>query len=156
MEGIQTIELLLFMILMLLVILCGYLFFGQESEKKEKNGMNAKNLKLSQRQKSSATRKGARLISLKTGKTEKIEKTMWYIGKDMENDYVIRENPAVSRRHGCIIWKDGNYYLSDMNSLNGTFVNGNEVREGEKFRLSDRDKIVLADEVFEFQEYEEG
>ena len=43
-----------------------------------------------------------------------------------------------------------------MNSLNGTFVNGNEVREGEKFRLSDRDKIGLADEVFEFQEYEEG
>ena len=40
MEGIQTIELLLFMILMLLVILCGYLFFGQESEKKEKNGMS--------------------------------------------------------------------------------------------------------------------
>jgi hypothetical protein len=94
----------------------------------------------------------ARMISLRTGKTAVIQKSQWYIGKSEEfNDYVITDNKAISRRHACILWQEGRFYIMDLESLNGTFVNGIEVLSKRKVELRDRDKIILADEVFEFQ-----
>jgi hypothetical protein len=35
--------------------------------------------------------------------------------------------PSVSRRHACFIFEDGAFYISDLGSANGTFVNGERV-----------------------------
>ena len=47
-------------------------------------------------------------------------------------------------------WKNDAYYLFDLNSANGTFVNGKEI-DSTGIRLENRDKVVLADEAFEFK-----
>jgi len=53
----------------------------------------------------------------------KIDKDEIIIGRDPGNDVQI-DNIAVSREHAKIV-RDQNYYLiEDLNSTNGTFVNG--------------------------------
>ncbi len=48
----------------------------------------------------------------------------------------------ISRRHAEIIWQDGGYYLRDLNSKNGTYLNGQPVRD--MAPLQDNDEIQLA------------
>ncbi len=46
-----------------------------------------------------------------------------YIGRDPGNDMVLN-HPMVSRRHARIDYQNGQYHISDLNSTNGTFVDG--------------------------------
>lgn len=48
------------------------------------------------------------------------------IGRDYENDLIL-EDSLVSRRHAIIIWKNDGFYIEDMKSSNGTFVNGEKI-----------------------------
>jgi len=41
-------------------------------------------------------------------------------------------------------------YIVDNNAANGTFVNGVKARAGQEIKLKSGDKILLADEKFEF------
>ena len=56
---------------------------------------------------------------LKTIEFDKNEITM---GRNAENDIVI-ENLAVSKLHARIMKQDGAYYIEDLNSTNGTYLN---------------------------------
>lgn len=47
---------------------------------------------------------------------------------------------------------DGDFYLSDLGSSNGTYVNGIKLMEDEKKKLVAEDKIKLGDVVFFFKE----
>src|SRR2546428_247896 len=68
------------------------------------------------------------------------------IGRESSNQLCIA-NSSVSRRH-CVISKEkGRYKISDLQSLNGTFVNGTQVNQ----RLLDHgDQIKVGDSVFLF------
>jgi pSer/pThr/pTyr-binding forkhead associated (FHA) protein len=52
------------------------------------------------------------------------------IGKEKSNDICFENDPTVSRNH-CQIFvdDDGNKFLTDLNSTNGTFVNNNKISE---------------------------
>jgi len=50
------------------------------------------------------------------------------IGSDRENDLVIA-HPTVSRRHAVLGYHAGNYTIADLQSTNGTFVNGRRIRQ---------------------------
>jgi pSer/pThr/pTyr-binding forkhead associated (FHA) protein len=45
------------------------------------------------------------------------------IGRDQSNDLVL-DNPAVSRNHARIYKTQWPFYIEDLNSANGTFLNG--------------------------------
>lgn len=45
------------------------------------------------------------------------------IGRDQSNDLVL-DNPAVSRKHAKIYKTQWPFYIEDLNSSNGTFLNG--------------------------------
>lgn len=62
------------------------------------------------------------------------------IGRRPHNDIVI-DGPAVSGEHAVIVTVDNESYLEDLNSTNGTQVNGQPVR---KHFLQDNDVIELA------------
>lgn len=95
----------------------------------------------------------ASIKNLKTGKVLPLRKTEIYIGtKEEMNDFVVRNNSNVSRRHACISWEDGDYYIQDLQSSNGTFLNNASIDFGNKYKLKDKDKIVLANEEFLFYE----
>jgi hypothetical protein len=49
------------------------------------------------------------------------------IGRSPSNDIVIDSDPSVSGRHCEIIKRNEDYYLKDLNSSNGTSLNGNKV-----------------------------
>lgn len=82
------------------------------------------------------------LERVKTGKQIKVDSGEFTIGKQTENDYVIKDNPMISRKHARIYQRDCNFWLEDLNSLNHTFVNDKVISEpvklipGMKFRLS--------------------
>lgn len=86
----------------------------------------------------------------KNGECISIDQIETIIGKSREQaDYVIADNHAISRVHARLLWDNGNYYLQDMNSANGTVVNGKRI-DGKGVKLELHDTIVLADEQFEF------
>jgi len=62
------------------------------------------------------------------------------IGKASDNDYVI-DDPYVSRHHALLVSEeDGLWVLNDLDSTNGTFVNGGQIQ---KKAVTAEDRIVL-------------
>ena len=55
-------------------------------------------------------------------KTIESDKHEIIIGRNAENDIVI-ENLAVSKLHARIVKQDEAYYIEDLNSTNGTYLN---------------------------------
>lgn len=66
-------------------------------------------------------------------------------------DYCLM-NPAVGKIHAEIIKKPEGYFITDMNTRNGTFVNGDRVEANSENPLKNGDKITLANEEFLFCE----
>ena len=65
-------------------------------------------------------------------------------------DGVINDE-GISRIHAMIKEQDGKYYISDLNSLNGTGVNGRMLDANETAQLSDGDRVSLAGSSFTFR-----
>ena len=88
----------------------------------------------------------ASLVSREPGElaTIYLDRDLMVIGK-MENaaDAVI-SLPTVSRIHAKIRKVDEEYYLSDLNSRNGTSVNGRLLKTGEEYQLQDEDQVEFA------------
>lgn len=85
-----------------------------------------------------------------------LDKAKVIIGKSREvADCIIKENSAVSREHAKICWSNGAYYLYDLHSANGTFLNGKKV-DDRGVKLTEGDKIVFANEMYEFNMKREG
>lgn len=73
------------------------------------------------------------------------------IGKDFSKvDYRIADNNAVSRMHAELRRVNDEWNVIDLNSLNGTFVNGEKLDANVLRKLKSNDVIFLADEVFTY------
>lgn len=66
------------------------------------------------------------------------------IGRDINSEIVINI-PEVSRRHAQFRMEGGGYYLEDLGSTNGTFVNGQ--RLDRPHRMRDGETIMLGEAV---------
>lgn len=53
-------------------------------------------------------------------------KDVLVIGRSRECDIVV-ENPKVSGNHGCFFMQNGNWYYQDLNSTNGSSINGSTI-----------------------------
>jgi HD-GYP domain-containing protein (c-di-GMP phosphodiesterase class II)/pSer/pThr/pTyr-binding forkhead associated (FHA) protein len=62
------------------------------------------------------------------------------IGRDKSNRLPI-DNNAISRYHAVITSENGNYYIEDFNSTNGTYLNGRQIL---KDRINPGDAIRIA------------
>ena len=71
------------------------------------------------------------------------------IGQSEDMDAVIAKS-TISRIHASIAMEEGEFYLSDMNSSNGTFVNDKPVAYREKCRLKSNDIVRFADVKYRF------
>lgn len=69
------------------------------------------------------------------------------VGRDQFCDIVLR-NHTVSRQHARFVHASDGYYLEDLGSLNGTYVNGHRL-EG-RIKLHDGDKIHIYEVVTVF------
>ena len=65
------------------------------------------------------------------------------IGRDANNDIVIRNDPLVSRRHALIEKEGKDYFLLDKGSTNGSYLNNNPIPKCERIKISAGDTIVV-------------
>lgn len=72
------------------------------------------------------------------------------LGKNSDTADEIIEDESVSRLHAFITKEEGNYYLEDLNSLNGTFLNGVRLAYKEKVCLKENDMIGIGRKTFCF------
>ncbi|MDR2420913.1 MAG: FHA domain-containing protein [Oscillospiraceae bacterium] len=94
------------------------------------------------------------LIRSRNNERIKLSKPVFRIGKERSfADYFISDNTAVSRGHAEFTSRGGEYFVSDMNSTNHTYVNDEMLAGGTAARIRHGDKIRLADEEFEFRLY---
>ncbi len=54
------------------------------------------------------------------------------------------------RLHARVRQRDGEYYLADLNSRNGTAVNGTMLKGGEEYLLQDEDQVDFAQARYVF------
>lgn len=71
-----------------------------------------------------------------------LEKSI-YIGRNKTCAVSIKNDPLISRKHALIEHIKGKYYLSDLGSMNGTYVNNHPVKKNEKIELSPGDVIKV-------------
>ncbi len=72
------------------------------------------------------------------------------IGKNRELADRVIPRAAVSRVHARIRFSEGTYFLMDLNSRNGTFLNGELLPGGEEAEMSAGDRILFADAEYRF------
>lgn len=88
------------------------------------------------------------LVYEKTGQEIEVSKDSFVIGSGQElADYCVT-NRAVSRKHAVIKREKDGFQITDLESLNGTCVNGAKIVPGSAVRLKAGDQIVMAGEIF--------
>ena len=74
------------------------------------------------------------------------------IGRTEDNDLVIKDDTTISRNHAEIFLDDeGNIFLTDLNSSNGTFVNGNKLEDS--IILKKKDIVKIGNTVIDWKVY---
>lgn len=81
-----------------------------------------------------------------------INKPSFLIGRSKQlADYALPECLSLGRVHAEVIKEDQAYYLVDVNSKNGTYLNGVKLESQKKYPLKKGDKIQLASETVTFK-----
>ncbi len=80
-----------------------------------------------------------------------VDRSPFLIGKKRERADGVIFDESVSRIHASIHERDGRYYLSDMNSTNGTYVNGRRLELNETVALEDGDRVGFAHVTLTFR-----
>ena len=86
---------------------------------------------------------------LKTGEEMRVSRDGLVIGKSSEADFVIHDNPTVSRKHARVTCSENGCFLEDLGSSNHVFADGRQITG--LVRLTDHMIFRLSeDEEFEF------
>ncbi len=90
------------------------------------------------------------LISERDGSKVRVEGVNFRIGKTSGYSDLFINNRAVSRKHAEIINDGGAYYLVDLNSTNGTALNGKKIPPEVRVEITVGDRLVFANEEYIF------
>src|SRR5438552_2043825 len=77
-----------------------------------------------------------------------LDKPRFTIGRKPDNDLVI-DNPVVSGHHALIVSEEGVFFIEDLGSTNGTFVNDAKIQ---KEKLKNSDCIIVGKHVLIYQD----
>ena len=79
-----------------------------------------------------------------------VEKDSFLLGKETGEVDGRITGKSVSRIHARISREDEDYYLEDMNSTNGTYLNGEQLEYRQKVKLEAKDRITFGMEEYIF------
>ena len=79
---------------------------------------------------------------LKRGNSFDIKRATTFVGRAPDNDIQI-ENNSVSRKHMKILRKGDKFFIEDLNSHNGTLVNGQAIKPGDQYEVKEGIPIVI-------------
>lgn len=69
------------------------------------------------------------------------------IGRGTQNDIILRD-PYVSKKHAKIVEDEGKYFLEDLDSANGTYLNNQKVLDVTILKNGDRIKLGQIEFLF--------
>jgi MoxR-like ATPase len=88
------------------------------------------------------------LLGYQQGHVFSLSERPFVIGRDPNADIVLHPDSAASRRHAEIYPDSGGWRIRDLESVNGTIVNGGRLKDQS---LHDNDEVVVGDNVFVFE-----
>ena len=77
-----------------------------------------------------------------------VGKKALYVGKLVGETDIIIDSPRVSRMHARLEKINGKFYVKDLNSKNGTFVNGKRLLPQEQCEIAEGDRIAFAEILY--------
>ena len=94
----------------------------------------------------------AYLIRRNNRQSIEIRKSVFAIGRDRnDQDLQLNDNTAIGHKHAYIIRKNSFFFLVDNNSMNHTYINDQLLEPNVEYKLNNGDKVVFADEEFDFR-----
>jgi diguanylate cyclase (GGDEF)-like protein len=87
-------------------------------------------------------------IASNLGKRYVLTKDVTAIGRDRDNDIVL-DSDSVSRRHAKLEHREGHFYVVDLDSTNGTFLN-DEQEPVTVSQLRKGDQLKVGDTIFKY------
>ena len=91
------------------------------------------------------------IVRKKTGEKIPVNQGIFKIGRQKSTtDYCVSDNKAIGRVHASILFRNGQYFIVDNDSMNHTFVEGVQIESNAESELKDGTKFALANEQFEF------
>ncbi len=81
------------------------------------------------------------------GKRFPLSNSSIFIGRQAECELVL-DDTKVSRRHAALACRDGVFYLDDLGSTNGTFVNGRRIG---RTKITAGDRVAMGNSVLELR-----
>ena len=73
-----------------------------------------------------------------------IEAEEFHIGSARKGNQAVLHSPVVSHHHAKIIRQSDKFYIEDLNSTNGTYLNGEAITLGHRYELKYMDRIHFA------------
>ena len=106
---------------------------------KNKNSHEQKEIQEYKKNLNEMYRRGGQPRIIITGNSEKmvysIKKPIVKVGRDVSNDLIINDK-MVSRKHAIISFSGNEYFIEDLNSKNGIYINGKRIKK-EKIKKGD-------------------
>lgn len=87
------------------------------------------------------------LKNLSTGDVYEVTSNPFTIGKSQTCNLVIADK-VVSRHHAEVVQYGDKYFIKDLSSTNGTFINGNKLMADTDIELKDGQEIIFANKKF--------
>lgn len=67
-----------------------------------------------------------------------IDRAVILVGRSAECDVVITTSQKISRQHCCLVQSDQSYFVRDLGSMNGVWLNGEKVNREAEMKAGDR------------------
>ncbi len=91
----------------------------------------------------------ALLIDRRAQRNYELTRPEMRLGRAAENEIKL-DSEKISRRHALVMLEGDTFYIQDLGSANGTFVNGKQVRE--RVALHTGDEVRLGDQILLFNQ----
>lgn len=89
------------------------------------------------------------VIVQKTGQKFGLKNSKVKIGRDPSNQVVIPDDTFTSRHHAWITYDEGDFWLEDLGSTNGTLLNGHPVVKRQVLSAGDKIRVGHTELTFE-------
>lgn len=79
-----------------------------------------------------------------------LQKDFYEIGREGKPEMIQINSKKASRQHAFLNKKTGNFYITDNNSRNGTFLNQVKIQANQPYILSNQDEIKIGGVILKF------